>query len=69
VYMKSGGENQIDLVDHNTTFRVHWFNPRSGGELHRGSIETIAGPGLRDIGSAPVNVNKDWLAVIRRMDR
>ncbi|MBD3275273.1 MAG: DUF5060 domain-containing protein [Candidatus Marinimicrobia bacterium] len=66
VYMKSGGENRIDLGNHNSAFQVHWFNPRSGGELQRGSVNSISGPGLQELGTPPATPEKDWLVVIRR---
>lgn len=66
VYMKSGGDNRIDLDKHNSDFQVHWFNPRSGGELQRGSVRSISGPGHQELGSPPATPEKDWLVVIRK---
>ena len=66
VYMKSGGENRIDLGKHNSAFQVHWFNPRSDGDLQRGSVRSISGPGLQELGSPPETPEKDWLVVIRK---
>jgi len=67
IYMKSGGDNRLDLEDHQGTFQVRWFNPRTGGDLLSGSVQSLTGPGLRDLGQAPKDPDKDWLVVIRRL--
>lgn len=66
VYMKSAGDNRIDLEAHNTTFQVYWFNPRSGGKLERGTVHSISGPDAQNIGNPPEAPEQDWLVVIRR---
>ena len=55
----------LDLSGVKGAFKVHWFNPRTGGELIEGPAllaglsVTLLGPPSRDKGD-------DWLAVIRR---
>ena len=37
-----------------------WFNPRSGGALQVGSVATVSGPGIVDLGQPPRDANEDW---------
>ncbi len=68
VYLPDGGTSSLDLSAATGEFNVHWFNPRSGGELATGSIESVSGGGTVSIGTAPTDASEDWLVVIRRRD-
>ena len=46
---------------------VQWFNPREGGELLEGSVKSLHGKGFQHLGVAPVEKEKDWLAVILKI--
>ncbi len=66
VYLPHGGTTYLHLGNNPARFSVHWYNPRTGGELQTGSIETIIGPGSVAIGRPPSDPDKDWVALIRR---
>ncbi|QDT02356.1 hypothetical protein K227x_07320 [Rubripirellula lacrimiformis] len=66
VYLPSGGSAELDLRDADGDFEVRWFNPRSGGELQRGSVLTVDGGSKVQLGTAPADKDDDWLVVVRR---
>jgi hypothetical protein len=66
VYLPTGGTTKLDLANQSGRFTVHWFNPREGGTLLKGSVQSIDGGGERELGSPPTDASADWLAVIRR---
>jgi hypothetical protein len=45
---------------------VHWYNPRTGGDLQQGSVPQITGPGSKTVGQAPDDPEKDWAALVRK---
>ncbi|MCK4992768.1 MAG: hypothetical protein KAS29_19865 [Bacteroidales bacterium] len=47
------------------TLEVTWFNPRTGGELQQGSVQSISGKGPRSLGTAPSDPDLDWVVVIQ----
>ena len=65
VYLPDGGEHQLDLTSATGAFNVHWFNPRSGGDLQTGSITTVSGGKSVSLGAAPSDGGKDWLVIVR----
>jgi len=66
VYLPNGGTADLDLTGVNGAFTVKWFNPRSGGDLVNGSVNTVSGGGSVTLGNPPADATEDWLAVIRR---
>ncbi len=66
IYLPEGGTTNLDLGQNTSTFTVQWYNPRSGGELLKGAISEISGPGPVAIGSPPEDTNKDWVALITK---
>jgi CubicO group peptidase (beta-lactamase class C family) len=67
IYLPNGGGTRFDLGDHQGAYEVHWFNPRTGGPLRKGSIPWLWGPGLAWTGFPPAETSKDWLALVRRL--
>ncbi|MGI9244044.1 MAG: putative collagen-binding domain-containing protein, partial [Verrucomicrobiales bacterium] len=61
VYLPDGGEREIDLSDAEGSFKVEWYNPRTGGSLKKGGH---APGGAKHKLVAP-DTDGDWLAVIR----
>ena len=56
----------IDLTNATGDYSVHWFNPRAGGELTKGTVTSLAGGVANlDIGEPVSDTDKDWLVVIR----
>ncbi|SDM70911.1 DUF5060 domain-containing protein [Kriegella aquimaris] len=39
IYLPDGGAATLDLKDSKDTYTVHWYNPRTGGELQRGRVQ------------------------------
>ena len=68
VYLFSGGNTRLNLESHRGPFSVYWFDPRNGGELQTGSVETIWGPKWAQIGEPPSEPNRDWVALIRKTE-
>jgi hypothetical protein len=67
LYLPAGGEASLDLGDEAGRFRVRWFDPRAGGPLRRGSVDAVAGGGVRALGSPPTASDRDWTALVRRI--
>lgn len=65
IYLPNGGSTEIELEPSAATFDVRWFNPQKGGELQRGSVATIHGPGKQSVGEPPSETDQDWVAVVR----
>jgi hypothetical protein len=66
VYLPDGGTSDLDLTRAAGTFRVEWFNPRTGGKLMPGSISSITGGGQVALGLPPDSPQEDWLVVCRK---
>lgn len=66
VYLPDGGSSDLDLSSAGGSFEVRWFNPRQGGSLQKGSIESVSGGDSVSLGQPPAEKEQDWLAIIRR---
>jgi hypothetical protein len=66
VYLPSGGPNDLDLSEASGRFGVKWFNPRAGGQLETGSVQTAAGGGKASLGQPPHDAGEDWVVVVKR---
>ncbi len=65
IQLPRGGSLQIRLPEGEYT--VHWFNPRTGGELQQGEIrEMKGGRPSRWLGLPPSDPGRDWIVLIRR---
>lgn len=63
VYLPQGGTADLTL---NTagTYRVQWFDPRNGGDLQNGSVQSITGTGKKNLGQPPKDGSSDWVVLI-----
>ena len=68
VYLPNGGTTDLDLTGATGTFTVKWFNPRTGGKLANGSVNSVQGGGKVALGHPPADAGDDWLAVIGTVD-
>ncbi len=68
VYLKHSQSAVLDLTGVKGVFEIVWFNPREGGALKRGSIQTVKGGGKVGLGNAPGGPGEDWLAMVRPGD-
>jgi hypothetical protein len=66
IYLTTGGTTDLDLGTSRKTFRVQWYNPREGGPLQQGTVNTIKGPGKVSIGLPPADQDKDWVVLVRQ---
>lgn len=66
VYVPASGDIRLNLNDVKGTFVVHWFNPREGGELQQGNVNSVEGGSLVSLGQAPSQRDQDWLIVVRK---
>jgi hypothetical protein len=66
VYLPSGGSTDLDMSGAKGTFRVKWFNPRTGGKLVTGSVKSVKGGAKVALGNPPADAGEDWLVVVRR---
>jgi len=46
------------------SFRIQWYNPRTGGELQNGSVTKVTGAGPVDLGLPPSDPDKDWVVLV-----
>jgi hypothetical protein len=53
VYLKHGGTTDLDLSGQSGTFDVKWFDPRHGGPLLQGSVNSVDAGKEVSLGTAP----------------
>jgi len=69
IYRRDGGSGiSLDLTDIDGEFSVKWFDPRNGG-YHDGTVATVQGGSVVDLGSAPYDVNEDWAVLVEATKR
>ncbi len=66
IYLPAGGSTQLDLTGASGSYRVEWFDPRSGGGLQTGSITMLEGGASRSVGQPPGDPGEDWVVLLRR---
>ncbi|GAA3605536.1 DUF5060 domain-containing protein [Flavivirga amylovorans] len=70
VYLPKIGINTIDLTHAEGVFSIQWFDPLEVGELQTGSIETIKGGTVSELGNPPtkkMSSNKqDWVCLVKK---
>lgn len=63
VYLPNGGSPTLAAAP--GTYAIHWYNPRTGGELQTGELKTIAIAEPANIGAPPSDAGQDWLVLLR----
>ncbi|WP_344789002.1 DUF5060 domain-containing protein [Postechiella marina] len=66
VFLKNGGNSQLDMGNSNSKYNVLWYNPRTGGKLLKSKIKTISGSGKQDLGFPPTDKTKDWVVYLTK---
>lgn len=69
VYLPEGGATSLDLRGAVGEADVRWFNPRNGGDLQSGSVQSVNGDSVVALGDPPSDRNEDWLVVVRLKNR
>lgn len=64
VYLPAGDSTELELPQ--GRYSVGWYNPRQGGELAAGTVETLSGPGRASLGRPAQDDGKDWVALVRK---
>jgi hypothetical protein len=65
VYLPAGTDAAKLRLNQSVAMNVSWFNPRSGGELQKGSVTSIPGNGTQALGVPPSDPDLDWVVVIQ----
>ncbi|NHF58453.1 DUF5060 domain-containing protein [Flavobacteriaceae bacterium TP-CH-4] len=65
VYLPDYEEYSIDLSSVEGTFTVQWFDPLNGGDLQQGSLTTLTGGSVQNLGLPPKADKKDWVVLLR----
>lgn len=69
VYLRNGTPTRLDLEASAAEYTVEWYDPRNGGALQPGSVASVAGPGMVDLGTPPVQAGgsptDDWVCLVR----
>ena len=65
-FRSRGGGAELNLEEAAGSFRVHWYDPRAGGELRQGSTREVRGPGMVSLGAPPSEPAADWVILLRR---
>lgn len=67
VYLPVGVETtSIDLGNSGQEYLVKWYNPRQGGDLQTGSVESVKATGAVKLGFPPIEKENDWVALLKR---
>ncbi len=67
IYLPTGTNDftpQLDLENNADTFQVYWYDPINGGNLQRGSVTKITGPGSRSLGQPPSDTDREWAGLV-----
>ncbi len=63
---QTGRGLRLDLRGAGGRFEVEWFDPRRGGPLRDGSVKSVDGDAVRELGSPPSEADSDWVCLVRR---
>ncbi len=66
VFLPKGGTTELDLTGASGRLTVKWFNPRQGGALQNGSVQSVQAVGQAALGNPPADPDQDWLVVVRK---
>ena len=66
IYIANGNTTDLDLSGLSGAFEVRWYDPRYGGELQNGTVASVEGGAIRNLGFAPEKLKADWVALVRR---
>ncbi len=65
VYLPDSKQYAIDLSEAEGEYTLHWYDPLKGGELQQGSIKTIQGGAVQELGFPPNEDKQDWVALLQ----
>jgi hypothetical protein len=65
IFLPKGGTTDLNLSADPRTFKVKWFNPRTGEKLANGSIKSVKGGAVVSVGQPPKEADQDWVVLVR----
>ncbi|MBN1598073.1 MAG: DUF5060 domain-containing protein [Bacteroidales bacterium] len=68
IYMKDPDAVQLNLGKTNKKYSIRWYDPRKGGDLQAGTVDSVLAEGTASTGLPPDNRNKDWICLLRVSD-
>jgi len=68
IYLPLGWTSELNLKEQEGEFRISWFDPRNGGALQQGSVETVSGGADRSIGKPPSETHRDWVVLVEKVE-
>ena len=66
IYLPEKGTYTIDLRESKQAYTVSWFDPLKGGKLQTGSIKTIKGGAIQNLGKPPEGLNEDAVILLKK---
>ena len=66
VYLPDGGAPNVDLTGADT-YEIFWYNPRTGGNLQKGSISEVEVGANVSLGNPPSDASDEWVVFARIM--
>ncbi len=67
VYLREGLTPDLDLAANVGNYRIKWYNPRTGGGLRNGTVKSISGAGVKNLGLPPEATEEDWVALVENV--
>ncbi len=67
VYLNSVESTVLDLSETSYTYKVQWYNPKTGGKLKTSKIKKVSGGQKVDLGKAPKVEQKDWVILLSKI--
>ncbi len=64
-YLPANSKNAAINLESDKLYTIKWYNPRLGGEMQNGSVDSVKGKGFQLVGNPPSDGDKDWLVVIQ----
>jgi hypothetical protein len=67
IYLPPGLNScELDLTEVEGEFEIRWFNPREGGDLQVGKIESLNAGNWVSPGNPPREPEKDWVILLKK---
>lgn len=67
LYLPGPGNYRLDLSSVQGDFVIGWYDPLAGGDIQKGSLETVTGGNIVDLGSPPAESaggGQDWVVLV-----
>ncbi len=65
-YQPGRGSQMLKLPIIEEGYSVSWFDPKQGGELQKGSVDSLRGGTNQFVGSPPNRVTQDWVLLVQK---